>query len=129
MAGMKIFEYINKLYDNNINGIVGFILGFIYAAILVFTSFSIANIRFLRKYTHKHFELCRSGKLVDDIKFICTLLLFSGAFNILIQMSFVGDALYRLLSLYLVQLPILFLMLKRKCFGYQLKKRNCILND
>lgn len=125
MIGMKIFEHLNQLYDQKINGI----LGFICVAILVLLSFSVSHIKFLRKYTHRYFTLSRSGKLIDDIKFICTLWIVTGVLNIFVQMSFVGDVVYRILSLYLIQLPILFLMLRTKCFGYRLQKRNPILSD
>jgi len=123
ILGMKILEHFNQLYGDKINGIVGFI----YGTILIFVSFSITHIKFLNKYTHKRYFLSRTKKLIDDIKFICTLWLVTGILNIIIQLSFEGDILYRLLSLYLIQLPTLFFMIRIKFFGYQLKKRNYIL--
>ena len=104
VLGMKIGGMINNLYNNEINGFIALI----YGIILVSTSFSITHINFLRKYTHRYFILSRSGKIFDDIKFIWTLLAITVAFNIPIQF-FVSDAIYKLLSLWLVQLPALFL--------------------
>jgi hypothetical protein len=40
--------------------------------ILIFTCFSITHIKFLKKYTSKDFEIHKSDKIIDDIKFIIT---------------------------------------------------------
>jgi hypothetical protein len=42
-------------------------------------------------------------------------------------MHFLDDFEYGLLSVYIVQIPALFFMLQKKLFGYEIKKRDCVL--
>ena len=152
-AGKKIFERINQklLYSNltekflfkylqpgNIESNLTFlekVLHFIFCTslictlVIIFIFFIGTHINFLKKYTSKNLKIHRSGRIIDDIKFIAAFFLVCLPFNVMIQLFSVKELIYRILSIYLVQTPILYLMLKPHWFGYKISKRSYILKN
>lgn len=153
VLGKQIFDYISKKvlhscpietfllsyfqagsFENNLTfleGVINFIFyaSLIFGVIIIFTCFAIAHIGFLKKYTSKNFRIYRSGTIIDDIKFIVIFFLLCLPFNIIMQLFLAKETIYRVLSIYLVQTPILYLMLKLNWFGYKISKRSYILRN
>ncbi|WP_367363856.1 hypothetical protein [Candidatus Tisiphia endosymbiont of Nedyus quadrimaculatus] len=136
ILGFKSFEYINQILTNSswmekaISNYIktgdltelvnfSFVIGTVFVIIVVISCFTYANIKFLKHYSPRNFEISRSGKITDDICFITILTLVGGVFNIIIQYFIVSDWLYRIISAYLVQTTLLYFMLKMNCCGYK----------
>lgn len=89
------------------------------------------------RFIPKNFEIIRTGRLWDDMKFYFALSLFSFVFNLLLSVPLavvtnkslllspgsVSYVIYFFISFYCFRAALFYLMTKRKAFGFSIQKR------
>ena len=98
------------------------------SAIIVFLGIFYAHRSFLDNYLPKKFELKRASTIIKDFKFMCVWLLSSTLFNIPMIYFDVPSLLFKAISGYLVQNVIFYILIRKKHFGYDIKKRSSVID-
>jgi hypothetical protein len=104
---------INKIV--NISGFLSFFLVlilYVYSVVYVFH-----NISFKKYAVHRH------ANILDDIGFAVSysILLFMYSYPMLLLLDF---ALYKMISVYFIQILVFYFLFKTKAWGYYIKKRS-----
>ena len=100
------------------------IITMLISAAIMFGSIFTAHQSLLKNYVPKNFLLKKSNKTSNDLKFILYWLLSNTPFNIMIMNSDIPFWLYKVISVYLIQSVIFYVMLKKQYFGYNIIKRS-----